>query len=87
MIENSNWEEKALFRKQNQNWLNYSRNIALQLCLYKRKHKLTKQMLMDTLCVDICEINNILKGDKNFTLKEIADIQDKLNITLNITPL
>jgi len=44
-------------------------------------------MLMDILCVDICEINNILKGDKNFTLKEIADIQDKLNITLNITPL
>ena len=87
MIENSNWEEKALFRKQNQNWLNYSRNIALQLCLYKRKQKLTKQMLMDILCVDICEINNILKGDKNFTLKEIADIQDKLNITLNITPL
>lgn len=74
----SNWREKAEWRVANRNWLRMSGMFAVSVLDNLEKKNISKEQLASMLGVDIAYIQNICKGNKNLTLKEICDIGDAL---------
>lgn len=76
----SNWLENAKWRQENQNWIDISSKIALKVLLQLRELNIEPKDFLNNLKIENKE--NILKGNRNFTLKEIAEIEDNIGIKL-----
>lgn len=81
-ISPSNFEENAKWRKENEAWLEWSRNIALSLVEYMESNGLNRNGLAERLGVSPQYISKILSGKVNFSFKSIAELEQKLNIKL-----
>lgn len=76
------FEENAKWRKENEAWLEWSRNIALSLVEYMESNGLNRNGLAERLGVSPQYISKILSGKVNFSFKSIAELEQKLNIKL-----
>lgn len=81
-ISPSHFEENAKWRKENEAWLEWSRNIALYLVEYMESNGLNRNGLAERLGVSPQYISKILSGKVNFSFKSIAELEQKLNIKL-----
>lgn len=81
-ISPSHFEENAKWRKENEAWLEWSRNIALSLVEYMESNGLNRYGLAERLGVSPQYISKILSGKVNFSFKSIAELEQKLNIKL-----
>ena len=81
-ISPSHFEENAKWSKENEAWLEWSRNIALSLVEYMESNGLHRNGLAERLGVSPQYISKILSGKVNFSFKSIADLEQKLNIKL-----
>ena len=81
-ISPSHFEENAKWRKENEAWLEWSRNIALSLVEYMESNGLNRNGLAERLGVSPQYISKILSGKVNFSFKSIAELGQKLNIKL-----
>ena len=81
-ISPSHFEENAKWRKENEAWLEWSRNIALSLVEYMESNGLNRNGLSERLGVSPQYISKILSGKVNFSFKSIAELEQKLNIKL-----
>ena len=82
VISPSHFEENAKWRKENEAWLEWSRNIALSLVEYMESNGLNRNGLAERLGVSPQYISKILSGKVNFSFKSIAELEQKLNIKL-----
>lgn len=68
-------KQKAMDRKKNREWIRVSQDIALALHYYLRETKITQKELADRMQVSPAYVGKLLKGQENFTLETICNIQ------------
>ena len=81
-LSGSRFEANARYRQENKAWLAWSRSIALSLIRYMESNGLNKAALAERLGVSPQYISKILSGKVNFSIKSIAELQEKLDICL-----
>lgn len=69
---------RALYRKENREWLRKSQEIALCLHYHLRSAGMTQKKLADQMGVSAVYVNKLLKGGENLTLETICKIQQAL---------
>ena len=78
----SKFQENAEWRRDNSEWLKWSRNVALSLVDYMELKGINRNGLADLLGVSPQYVSKMLSGKVNFSFKSIAEIEAKLNIKL-----
>ena len=78
----SKFQENAEWRRDNSEWLRWSRNVALSLVEYMEANGINRNGLADRLDVTPQYVSKILSGKVNFSFKSIAEIENKLSIRL-----
>lgn len=78
----SGWLQKAKWRKENKYWLKKSQKIALNILQALDNLGITQVDLAEKLNVEPQQINRIVKGSENLTLKTICKLEIALGITL-----
>ncbi|MBR5982480.1 MAG: helix-turn-helix transcriptional regulator [Bacteroidales bacterium] len=71
----SKWREEAQWRKENQEWLRYSRRISLVLLSYMKREHLTQAIVAERIGCTQQYVSRILKGTENLTIESIAKIE------------
>lgn len=74
----SSWKEKALYRKNNQDWLKRSQAIAVRILEALRAKNMSQKLLAEKLNVSPQQISKILKRTENLTLQTITQIETVL---------
>ena len=78
----SKFQENAEWRRENREWLKWSRNVALSLVDYMEINGINRNGLAERLGVTPQYVSKMLSGKVNFSFKSIAEIESKLNIRL-----
>lgn len=78
----SRFQENAEWRRENREWLKWSRNVALSLVDYMEINGINRNGLAERLGVTPQYVSKMLSGKVNFSFKSIAEIESKLNIRL-----
>src|SRR5687768_16799952 len=86
MRKQKSWSEDADSRIKNRKWLKYSSNIARRVLAAIDKKDSSQVALATLLGVKPQQINKIVKGKENLTLKTIADISEALGTELITFP-
>lgn len=73
-VENTQW------RKENEGWLRWSRQVALALIDYMQKNGLKRADLAERLAVSPQYVSRLLSGTENLSFKSIDNIERKLQI-------
>ena len=76
----SSFVENAIWRKENEEWLQLSRHIALKIVDYMQENGLSRADLAKKLDVSPQYVSKILSGKVNFSFKTISELNLKLNI-------
>lgn len=82
----SRWEERALWRKENEAWLKKSAEIALKVLREIRVKSITQKDLAERVGVSSQQINKLLKGQENMSLATICKLESALGISLITVP-
>lgn len=77
----SRFTEKAQWRKENANWLRWSRQVALAIIDYMQANGLKRADLAKKLGVSPQYVSKLLSGTENLSFKSIANIEEKLGIS------
>lgn len=86
--EKSGWLDKALYRKENEDWLNISFDIAIKIMSTLRANKKqgnypkNQKELAEVMGCSAQYITKLLKGSENLTIETISKIQKALDISL-----
>jgi ribosome-binding protein aMBF1 (putative translation factor) len=86
-IDNS-WKKDVVFYEENKEWLDLSADIAIRILSTLRKNKTagkspnSQKQLAELMGISSQQVNKILKGSENLTLKTINKIEKTLNIRL-----
>lgn len=78
----SKFQENAEWRRENREWLKWSRDVALSLVDYMETNGINRNELAERLCVTPQYVSKMLSGKINFSFKSIAEIENKLSIRL-----
>ena len=79
----SGWKEKAVWRKENREWLRYSRDIALRILdRIEEIPDMNQSKLAVLTGVSKQQISKIIQGRENLTLETIAKISEVLQMDL-----
>ena len=78
----SGWLEKAQYDKQNQDWLDFSAEIAIKVLRTLRVKSLSQKDLAALMNVSPQYINKIVKGNENLSIETIYKLQNALDIIL-----
>lgn len=78
----SKFQENAAWRRENREWLKWSRDVALSLVDYMEANGINRNGLAERLGVTPQYVSKILSGKVNFSFKSIAEIESKLSIKL-----
>lgn len=65
--------------KQNLDWLQVSQKIALDIIDHLHTKKVDNTDFAKSIGVDTFILSEMMRGDYNFTIKEIADIKRAIN--------
>lgn len=78
----SKWREAAEWRRENENWLKYSRVITMKTMQAMDKQSVTQSALAKRMGCSQQYVSNLLKGNSNMTLETIARIETALDIDI-----
>jgi len=78
----SKWKEEAKWRRDNERWLRYARNITVKVMKAMDEQCVTQAMLAERMGCSQQYVSNLLKGSTNMTLETIARIEDALGIDI-----
>lgn len=78
----SHWKENAKWRRDNDFWLRYSRNITLQVLRAMDEQSVTQAQLAERMGCSQQYVSNLLKGSTNMTLETIARLEIALNLDI-----
>lgn len=78
----SRYQENAEWRRENPEWLKWSRDVALSLIDNMETNGINRNGLAERLGVTPQYVSKILSGKVNFSFKSIAEIENKLSIKL-----
>lgn len=78
----SKFQENADWRRENREWLKWSRGVALSLVDYMETNEINRNGLAERLGVTPQYVSKMLSGKVNFSFKSIAEIENKLSIKL-----
>ena len=78
----SRYQENAEWRRENREWLKWSRDVALSLIDYMETNGINRNGLAERLGVTPQYVSKILSGKVNFSFKSIAEIENNLTIKL-----
>ena len=78
----SRFQENAEWRRENREWLRWSRDVALSLVDYMETNGINRNGLAERLGVTPQYVSKMLSGKINFSFKSIAEIESKLSIKL-----
>lgn len=78
----SKWREAAEWRRENENWLKYSRVITMKTMQAMDKQSVTQSGLAKRMGCSQQYVSNLLKGNANMTLETIARIETALDIDI-----
>lgn len=81
----SNWKEQAKFIRENP-WLEYSSQIARRLIMIIKDKNLTQAQLAEMIKGKRQQVNRILQGKENLTLKTIYNLSRALDYELITFP-
>ena len=76
----SQFVKDAKWRKENESWLKWSRQLAISLVGYMQDHKMKRADLAKALNVSPQYVSRLLSGKENLSFKSIANIEEKLGI-------
>ena len=79
----SQFVKDAQWRKENEGWLKWSRQLAVSLVAYMQDHKMKRADLAIALNVSPQYVSRLLSGKENLSFKSIANIEEKLGINCN----
>ncbi len=79
--EPSTFINDAKWRKENEAWLKWSRDIAMTIIDYMQHNDLSRADIANKLGVSPQYVSRILSGNINFSFKSIAEIERKLGIS------
>ena len=82
----TDWREKAEWRRANSRWLRYSQFIAVKAYGKMKELGLTQAQLAAQMGCSQQYVSKLLKGGENLTLETIAKLEDILDIELFPTP-
>lgn len=71
----SRWREEAEWRRENREWQNYSRRIAVKLLSYMKREHLTQSAMAERLDCTQQYVSKILKGTENLSLETLAKLE------------
>ena len=74
----SKWREEAEWRRDNKEWLNYSRRIAVMLLSYMRREHLTQSAMAERLDCYQQYVSKILKGTENLSLETLVKLESAI---------
>ena len=74
-------EEKRLSAKK-QGWLQYSRKIAIKVALAMQSQNISRQDLAQRIQRPVSYVSKLLKGEVNFSLDEIYELENALNVAI-----
>lgn len=77
----SRFTEEAAWRKENEGWLRWSRQLAVTLIGYMQDNGLKRADLAARLGVSPQYVSKLLSGTENLSFKSVANIEDKLGIS------
>ena len=83
----SRWREDAQWRRNNEYWLNYSRQITLKVLQAMEEQSVTQVELARRMDCTQQYVSNLLKGSSNMTLETIARLETALNLDILKTAL
>lgn len=78
----SGFEEKALWRIKNKDWLEKSALIAIKILRALKDQQLSQKELAEKMQVSAQYISKIVKGSENLSLDTISKLETALNIRL-----
>lgn len=78
----SKFQENAEWRRENREWLKWSRDVALSPVDYMETNEINRNGLAERLGVTPQYVSRMLSGKVNFSFKSIAEIENKLSIKL-----
>ena len=78
----SQFVKDAQWRKENESWLKWSRQLAVSLVGYMQDHKMKRADLALALNVSPQYVSRLLSGTENLSFKSIANIEEKLGINV-----
>ena len=70
----SHWKE-AEWRRENKDWLRYSKRIAVMLLSYMKREHLTQSAMAERLDCTQQYVSKILKGTENLSLETLAKLE------------
>lgn len=73
--------QNAEWRKANEGWLRWSRQVALALIDYMQEHHLKRADLAERLAVSPQYVSRLLSGTENLSFKSVDNIEQRLNIS------
>ena len=71
----SQWREEAEWRRDNREWLNYSRRIAVKLLSYMKREHLTQSAMAERMDCTQQYVSKILKGTENLSLETLTKLE------------
>ena len=71
----SHWKEEAEWRRENKDWLRYSKRIAVMLLSYMKREHLTQSAMAERLDCTQQYVSKILKGTENLSLETLAKLE------------
>ena len=78
----SRWREDAQWRRNNEYWLNYSRQITLKVLQAMEEQSVTQVELARRMDCTQQYVSNLLKGSSNMTLETIGRLERALNLDI-----
>ena len=76
----SQFEADAKWRKENESWLRWSRQLSTALIRYMQDNKIKRAELAQRLEVSPQYVSRLLSGKENLSFKSIAHIEERLGI-------
>ncbi|MBP5541407.1 MAG: helix-turn-helix transcriptional regulator [Bacteroidales bacterium] len=74
----SHWREEAEWRRDNREWLHYSKRIAVMLLSYMKRGHLTQSAMAERLDCTQQYVSKILKGTENLSLETLAKLESAM---------
>ncbi len=80
------WLQDALYRQENESWLDLSFAIAVKVLEALREKGITQKHLAEKMGLSPQYINKVVKGSENLTLYTITRLEKALSIKLIAVP-
>lgn len=82
LVVDSNWRDKAEWRRQNNDWLKNSQKVAILVLTYMEERQITQEELANRMGVTQQYVSKIVKGSENLSFQTVSKIESVLGISI-----